>query len=104
MTEKKATLSAIPKLTPAIISGKYGTPGEVIKIEFSNRDIEELDDLSPCVELKKVDLRNNKLSSLEGLNFNKEITDLNISGNQFNSLEDVKNMTKMKGNERFLIG
>ena len=43
-------------------------------LDVSNKDIEEVDDISACVDLKKLNLSKNKIHDLQGINDNKDLT------------------------------
>lgn len=86
------------RLTPLVVSSKYkGNITTIEEIDFSQKGIEEIEDLSSCVELKKINLNHNELSSLDGLNFNLELTVINASNNQLTSsaLSQLSKLTKL---------
>jgi len=75
------------KATLLYISSIAGSDVTSIEsLDLSKREIDELDDLSPCVELKRLDLSNNILSDLEGISSNVGLALLNLSHNSLESL------------------
>jgi Leucine-rich repeat (LRR) protein len=66
-------------------------------LDVSNKDIEEVDDISACVDLKKLNLSKNKIHDLQGINDNKDLTWLNVSNNQMEHLKDLQRLRKLRG-------
>lgn len=62
-----------------------------------DKDIDELDDLSPCLDVTNLNLSNNKISDLEGISTLRDLTMLNLSNNMLDSLEGCKFYSKLKG-------
>lgn len=86
------------RLTPAYISGLVGKQvNQIDALDLIDKDIDELDDLSPLVELKKLNLSQNRISNLDGLSYNVELTWLNLSNNQLQSLKGVAKFDKLTG-------
>ncbi|KAG2231248.1 hypothetical protein INT48_006823 [Thamnidium elegans] len=76
------------KLTTQVIAEIYkDKPIESLKdINVSKREIDSVDDISACKELRKLNLANNELvdeKSITGLKDLEQITLLNLSGNKF---------------------
>jgi len=84
------------KLTAVEISsltgGKDVTSLETLDV--SNKEIEEVDDISACVDLKKLNLSKNKIQDLQGINDNRDLTWLNVSNNLLDQLKDLKRLKK----------
>jgi len=86
----KLTAPEISSLT----GGKDVTALE--SLDVSNKDIEEVDDISACVDLKKLNLSKNKIHDLQGINDNKDLTWLNVSNNQMEHLKDLQRLKKLR--------
>jgi Leucine-rich repeat (LRR) protein len=88
------------KLTPALLSTtipKGFTIATVKELNLSNKEIDEIEDLSVCLELKKLNISKNRLSTLDSVSFNMELTWLDVSNNNIGSLEKVKKLKKLNG-------
>ena len=93
------------KLTPALIAS-YSTGNTVTDVQnvnCSNKNIDELDDLSPCIELRKLDLSNNSLNSLEGISHNYELSWLNAAHNKLDDLQHLSRLQGLTGNTNELF-
>lgn len=88
------------KLTPALLSTtipKGFTITTVKDLNLSSKEIDEIEDLSICLELRKLNLAKNNLTSLDSLAFNYELTWLDVSNNNITTLEKVKKLKKLNG-------
>lgn len=94
------------KLTTAIIAEIYGSkPIDSLKdINVSKREIDSIDDLSACKELRKLNLANNMLAddkSILGLKDLEQITLLNLSGNKFKDFTGFQHLQTLSG--KFMV-
>jgi len=85
------------KISPAYLSSLIGGANitTIQKIDLSGKDIEELEDISECVEVKKLNLSKNKLSTLQSIIDNTELTWLNASENKLTNLKGVNKLSKL---------
>eukprot|EP01134_Creolimax_fragrantissima_P002388 CFRG2388T1 len=65
---------------------------ELKTLVASNQGFEVVDDLSPCVEIRKITLSKNKIKSLECVKWCKSLTYLNVANNNIDSLMDLKDL------------
>lgn len=71
---------------------------QVTLIDLSDRDLEDVETLSCCRELKRIELRSNKLSDLQFLNLNLELRWIDaqkncIAGRFGRYLHDLRDLT-----------
>lgn len=92
------------KLTTEAISEIYqNKPLESLKeVNASKREIDQVDDISACKQLRKLILAHNDLAdekSIEGLKNLDEMILLNLSNNKFKDFTGFQHFQKLNGNE-----
>lgn len=90
------------KLTTAVIADLYSDkPLDSLKdINVSKKEIDSIDDISACKELRKLNLSNNVLAddkSIAGLKDLEQIVLLNVSGNKFKDFTGFQHFQSLNG-------
>ncbi|KAJ1993427.1 hypothetical protein H4R33_000682 [Dimargaris cristalligena] len=87
------------RLTPVYLSQQSTTNvTEVTELRLAKQDIDSIDDLSCCIELRRLDLSNNQLSdaeSTDGIKLIKTLTWLNLAHNQLNQGQFLRDLTNL---------
>lgn len=88
------------KITPAIIANihKGKAFSSITDLNLSGKNIEEIDDISSLIDLKKLNLSKNEISNLDGISFNRDITWLDVSNNKLETTIHIKKLIKLTGN------
>lgn len=91
------------KLTAKVLQEIYKDQAiEGLKdINASKKEIDIIDDLSACKELRKLNVSNNELvdeKSIQGLNNLDKLTLLNFSNNNFKDFTGFQHFTTVNGN------
>ena len=68
---------------------------EVIELNLSGKSIKELEDLSPCVSLRKLRLDENQLENLECLEYCNGLTWLSVRSNRLHSFGPLSRLSKL---------
>lgn len=95
------------KLTTEVISEIYkDKPLESLKeVNASKREIDQVEDISACKQLRKLILAHNDLAdekSIDGLKNLDEMILLNLSNNKFKDFTGFQHFQKLNGKECFL--
>ena len=90
------------KLTTAVIAELYkGKSIDSLKdINVSKKEIDIVDDISACKEVRKLNLANNELSdetSIAGLKDLDQLVLLNVSGNSFKDFTGFQHFQTLNG-------
>lgn len=96
------------KLTTKVIGEIYkDQPIEGLKdVNASKKEIDTVEDISACKELRKLNLANNELvdeKSIAGLKDLKQIVLLNLSGNHFKDFTGFQHFQSLSGNEYYAL-
>ncbi|KAJ1908869.1 hypothetical protein IWQ60_011483 [Tieghemiomyces parasiticus] len=87
------------KLTPVVLT-QHATVSitEAKEFNLSGKDIDEVEDISCCIELRKLNLSNNRLSgsqSTDGLRRLTSLTWLNLAHNELDQGEFLRDLTEL---------
>ena len=72
-------------------------PKEITKLELTNKEITELEDLSQCEKLQNLNISKNQLTTLNGIENCQQLTQLNVSENNIEEIStNLENLQKLR--------